>query len=97
MGQSDADSFLRLYMVPGMQHCDDGPGAGSFGQVGQLNVRRSAAQRGRGSGAVGGKGHGAVDNHCVEVCGEDQQHAKMTRPLCAYPQAAKYKGSGDTE
>jgi feruloyl esterase len=20
----------------------------------------------------------------------------MTRPLCAYPQAAKYKGSGDT-
>ena len=28
--------------------------------------------------------------------GEDQQHPKMTRPLCPYPQAAKYKGSGDT-
>ena len=36
MGQSDADSFVRLYMVPGMQHCDDGPGPDSFGQVGQL-------------------------------------------------------------
>jgi feruloyl esterase len=27
--------------------------------------------------------------------GQDQTHAKMTRPLCPYPQAAKYKGSGD--
>jgi feruloyl esterase len=27
---------------------------------------------------------------------DDKQHPTMTRPLCAYPQAAKYKGSGDT-
>ena len=26
MGAKDADSFVRLYMVPGMQHCDSGPG-----------------------------------------------------------------------
>ena len=67
MGQRDADSFVRLYMVPGMQHCDDGPGPDSFGQVGKLNVRRSAAQRGCGSGTVGGERHGAVDDHCLEV------------------------------
>jgi hypothetical protein len=28
--------------------------------------------------------------------GEDRQHATMMRPLCPYPQAAKYKGNGDT-
>jgi len=28
--------------------------------------------------------------------GNDRAHAKMTRPLCHYPEAAKYKGSGDT-
>jgi feruloyl esterase len=28
--------------------------------------------------------------------GDDKQHATMTRPLCPYPQGAKYKGSGDT-
>jgi len=28
--------------------------------------------------------------------GQDRTHAQMTRPLCPYPQAAKYKGSGDT-
>ncbi len=36
LGQKDTDSFVRLYMVPGMQHCGDGPGADSFGQVGGL-------------------------------------------------------------
>ena len=36
MGQQRTDSFVRLYMVPGMQHCNDGPGPDSFGQVGHL-------------------------------------------------------------
>src|SRR5260370_39219780 len=27
---------------------------------------------------------------------DPSQGVKMTRPLCAYPQIAKYKGSGDT-
>ena len=31
MGQQNADSFVRVYMVPGMQHCAGGPGADSFG------------------------------------------------------------------
>ena len=69
MGQHDADSFLRLYMVPGMQHCDNGPGADSFGQVGQLNFddpQHSVDARSR---TVGGKRHGALDDHRVEVCG----------------------------
>src|SRR5579863_5837563 len=31
MGAQDMDSFMRLYMVPGMQHCGGGPGADYFG------------------------------------------------------------------
>ena len=38
MGQKEVDSFARLYMVPGMQHCEGGPGADSFGQVGELKL-----------------------------------------------------------
>jgi hypothetical protein len=44
MGQKDVDSFVRLYMVPGMQHCAGGPGPDSFGAVYDLkatNVQRS--------------------------------------------------------
>jgi len=33
MGQRDAGSFIRLFMVPGMQHCGGGPGPNSFGAV----------------------------------------------------------------
>src|SRR3954471_2383619 len=36
MGQKDVDSFIRLYMAPGVQHCGGGPGADSFGAVGDL-------------------------------------------------------------
>ena len=96
MGQKEADSFVRLYMVPGMQHCDNGPGADSFGQVGQLvfddpqhSVDAALEQwveKGTASGTI-----------IASKYSDDAQHTvKMTRPLCAYPQAAKYKGSGDT-
>src|SRR6185312_12451096 len=32
MGTRNVDSFLRVYKVPGMQHCGGGPGATSFEQ-----------------------------------------------------------------
>src|SRR6185312_17468724 len=34
MGTRDVNSFLRVYMVPGMQHCGGGPGATAFAQGG---------------------------------------------------------------
>ncbi|HYM77951.1 MAG TPA: tannase/feruloyl esterase family alpha/beta hydrolase [Candidatus Dormibacteraeota bacterium] len=96
MGQKDADSFVRLYMVPGMQHCGGGPGADSFGQVGNLifddpthSVDASLEQWVE-------KGAAPSTIIASKFEGQDHTHAKMTRPLCPYPQAAKYKGSGDT-
>ncbi len=95
MGQGSTDSFLRLYMVPGMQHCDNGPGADSFGQVGQLvfdDPQHSI------DGALEQwveKGAAPATILASKYAREDRQHPKMTRPLCAYPQAAKYKGNGD--
>jgi Tannase and feruloyl esterase len=95
MGQSNADSFLRLYMVPGMQHCDNGPGADSFGQVGQLvfdDPQHSV------DGALEQwveKGTAPATIIASKYAGDDRQRPKMTRPLCAYPQSVKYKGNGD--
>ena len=96
MGQHDADSFLRLYMVPGMQHCDNGPGADSFGQVGQLNF--DDPQHSVDAALEQWAEKGAVPSTIIasKYTGDDHQQVKMTRPLCAYPQTAKYKGSGDT-
>jgi hypothetical protein len=95
MGESKVNSFLRLYMVPGMQHCDDGPGADSFGQVGHLNFDdpQHSVNAALDEWVVKGTAPGAI---IASKVGADKQHPTMTRPLCAYPQAAKYKGSGDT-
>jgi len=97
MGQADADSFLRLFMVPGMQHCGGGPGPDVFGQFGtspqndaQHNIYLALEQwveKGAApSTVIAAKLTGAGSAAAVEE----------TRPLCAFPQAAKYKGTGDT-
>lgn len=95
MGRRDVDSFMRLYMVPGMQHCDDGPGANSFGQVGRLNFDDPQHSAYAALEQWVEKGT-APSTIVASKYGDDKQHPTMTRPLCAYPQAAKYKGSGDT-
>ena len=96
LGQSNTDAFIRLYMVPGMQHCNGGPGADVFGQSStwpadpQRNLRAALevwVEKGTAPGVViaskkTGQGPAADD-------------VVMTRPLCPYPQAAQYKGSGD--
>jgi feruloyl esterase len=96
MGQGETDSFVRLYMVPGMQHCGDGPGADSFGQVGYLTFDDPTHSVDASLEQWVEKGAAPGTIIASKYMGEDKAHAKMTRPLCAYPQAAKYKGSGDT-
>src|SRR5260370_24316160 len=44
MGAQTTDSFMRLYMVPGMEHCDGGPGPSSFRQLGLTTARAPEAR-----------------------------------------------------
>ena len=96
MGQKDTDSFLRLYMVPGMQHCGNGPGADSFGQVGRLvfDDPQHSVDAALEQWVEKGTAPGTII--ASKYSKDAQTTLKMTRPLCAYPRAAKYKGSGDT-
>ena len=96
MGQHDVDSFVRLYMVPGMQHCGGGPGPDSFGAVGDLKF--DDPQHSMDASLEQWVEKGTVPSTIIasKFEGQDRTHAKMTRPLCTYPQTAKYKGSGDT-
>ena len=47
LGRQETDAFVRLYMVPGMQHCGGGPGANSFGQFGRGTHRTSLSATSR--------------------------------------------------
>lgn len=96
MGQREGDSFVRLYMAPGVQHCGGGPGPDSFGAVGDLNFAdpKHSLDAALESWVEKGAAPGMVI--ASKFSGEDHGHATMTRPLCPYPQTAKYKGNGDT-
>ena len=77
---SKQESWMRLYMVPGMQHCAGGPGPNQFNMMGAL-------ERWRESGAA------PQQIVAAHVAGNS---VDMTRPLCPYPQVAQYKGTGST-
>ena len=73
--------FFRLFMVPGMFHCNGGVGADTFDKLGPLAgwvERGTAPDAIPASRVIGGK-------------------VVRTRPLCAYPEVARYQGSGSTD
>jgi len=97
MGKASSDSFMRLYMVPGMQHCGGGPGPNSFGQGADFppfdpehNIYTALEQW-----VEKGAAPSQITATKYVNDSDPKQGVKMTRPLCAYPQVAKYKGSGD--
>ena len=97
LGQSNTDAFVRLYMVPGMQHCNGGPGADVLGQSGlspsdpHANMRTALEQWVEKGTAPGVIVASKKSGHDQSATGD----VVMTRLLCPYPQSAHYKGSGD--
>jgi feruloyl esterase len=73
--------FFRLFMVPGMFHCEGGIGCSSFDKL--TPVLRWVE-------------HGTAP---AQLIGARMVNGKTdrTRPLCPYPQVAKYKGSGSID
>jgi hypothetical protein len=96
---SDIRDFYRLFMVPGMQHCTGGPGPTSFGNddiagdadhdillaLDRWVTQGIAPDKFIGTGKVGADAKAGKPG------------VKVTRPLCAWPEVARYKGQGDTD
>lgn len=98
MGQRNADSFIRLFMVPGMQHCAGGPGPDSLGQV--VTSAQSDAQHDMSVAIERWVEEGIAPDQIIasKRQGADPKSPPIrTRPLCPYPQVARYKGSGSTD
>ncbi|MCG3160983.1 MAG: Mono(2-hydroxyethyl) terephthalate hydrolase [Acidobacteria bacterium] len=92
LGKRKASNSVRLFMAPGVQHCAGGPGPDNFGQMvtsGQSDPQHDltlALERWVEQGV-------APD----QVVATKRAAAQRTRPLCPYPQVARYKGSGSTD
>jgi feruloyl esterase len=101
LGKDEAASFTRLYLMPGVKHCADGPGPDSIGQFGVPALKQSNAsnnvilalqdwvEQGKAPGTITATKYGELPNHHA-----DPHRIEMTRPLCPYPQQAHYKGKG---
>ncbi len=97
MGQEKTASFVRLYVVPGMEHCYGGPGATAFGQLG---IPTAAGPKfGVFDSLENWVEKGSPDPSVIATkysTGKDgAMKTVFTRPLCAWPKVARYSGTGD--
>lgn len=81
MGYATTSPAVRLFMAPGMAHCGGGPGPNTFDAVTALEQWVEAGVAPDQIIAAHRTG-GSVDR---------------TRPLCPYPQVARYTGSGSID
>jgi Tannase and feruloyl esterase len=98
MGASNTPGFVRLYMVPGMEHCSGGPGPNVFGQFGTPNGDRfhniDAALE---AWVEQGTAPAEIIATKFHNNNDPRSGVARTRPLCIWPQVAKYKGTGSTD
>jgi feruloyl esterase len=99
-GKQATETSVRLYMVPGMDHCFGGPGADSFGQFGWIpangpDTPKRDAYLALEQWVEGGSAPAEII--ATKYAGAPGSgEVKMARPICPYPEVAKYKGTGDT-
>ena len=74
------DDWLRVFLMPGMGHCRGGRGPDEADFIGALDKWRD----------------GGVAPARIDAAKLTEGRVEMTRPLCPYPQVARYKGTGST-
>ncbi|NGY03311.1 tannase/feruloyl esterase family alpha/beta hydrolase [Solimonas terrae] len=104
MGGAKTDDFVRLYMVPGLQHCIGGPGPNVFGGLppgGHADPRHniSAAleawvEQAREPGPIIATKY---DSDLKPLLAPEKAKAIRSRPLCPYPQAARWNGNSSPD
>jgi hypothetical protein len=91
--------FYRLFMVPGMMHCGAGPGPNDFGNAFDLFPSAEPSKNAF-LALQQWVEKGAAPDQLVATKYNEDNPAKgvaMTRPICAYPQQAKWSGKGEVK
>jgi pimeloyl-ACP methyl ester carboxylesterase len=92
-GAQDADTFLRLYLIPGMNHCRGGPGVDTFDWVSEI---QAWVEDGTAPGTViGHRRAGDASLPGAQAWPLNTNSLVKTRPVYDYPYTARYKGSGN--
>jgi feruloyl esterase len=99
-GTKKEQEFARLFMAPGVMHCGGGDGPTAFNSAnGGTRATSGKPEDDLFAATIHWVEDGVAPTQVVATKYVDDAPAKgvaMKRPLCAYPQKAWYKGSGDT-
>jgi feruloyl esterase len=77
-----ASAFVRVFPVPGMNHCGGGPATDGFNVMPALMEWVEKSQ---------------PPEQILASADPNSPWPKRTRPLCAYPKVARYAGHGDLD
>ena len=80
-GEANASKSIRLFMAPGMGHCGGGEGPNTFDKIGALE---KWVEQGIAPDKL-------IASHSTNG------KVDRTRPLCPFPQVAKYTGTGSID
>ena len=81
VGSERIDDWIRLFLAPGMGHCGGGAGPNAFDPVAALE---QWVEHGRAPASI-------IAAHTTDG------KVDRTRPLCPYPQVARYNGTGSID
>jgi len=81
-GRAETVSFFRLFMAPGMGHCSGGPGPNTLDA---LSALEAWVER------------GVAPEKIIAARRSADGAVERTRPLCVYPQVARWSGRGSTD
>ncbi|PZP92180.1 MAG: tannase/feruloyl esterase family alpha/beta hydrolase [Variovorax paradoxus] len=82
-GIAATQDFARTYLVPGMTHCSGGPATDTYDS---LQAMVDWVEKGV-----------APESIAARANASNAYFPNRTRPLCAYPKFARYKGTGSIE
>lgn len=100
---NDRKEFVRLFMAPGMSHCGGGNGPDVFGQSPEFSPGDASDDLLVALDRWSETGVAPETVLATKYKGESSfgeppppnAPVQATRPLCAYPKMARYKGTGD--
>lgn len=98
MGAASTDKTVRLFMAPGVEHCAGGPGPDSFGQ---FSAGSGDPESNMGAALQRWVEHGVAPERIIAAKHKDEDDDSSailrTRPLCAWPRVARYRGQGNAD
>jgi feruloyl esterase len=77
-----APSYARLFMEPGVLHCGDGPGPSDAPWM---------------TAIIDWVENGRAPDQIIATKADSSRRTIRSRPLCAFPRRAVYKGAGSTD